>query len=317
MPIDRFNGLDVFVHVVEAGSFSAAARDLGATPSAMSKQISALEDRLGARLLNRTTRRLSLTETGEALFERARPALGALAEAEEAVVALNAAPRGRLRVNMPASFGEAHVAPVLPGFMQRYPDVSLEVTQTDRFVDLVAEGVDVAIRVAELKDSSLIARRLAPLRRLICAAPAYLAQHGTPAHPRELTGHNCLTFVERTHHIDWTFEEGGKRQTVTVAGTLQTNSVRTLVGAAVDGLGIANLSNYRIVEELKSGALVPLLEDYERPPSSVYAVYPASRHLSPTVRAFIDYLVETIGQPSFWTVAGLERSPVGTGTADS
>lgn len=305
---ERFAGLDVFVQVIDAGNFSAAARRLGMTPSAVSKQIGALENRLGARLLNRTTRRLSLTDTGAALLDRARPALRALQEAEDAVAALYAAPRGRLRVNMPASFGEAHVAPVLPGFLKRFPEVTLEVGQTDRFVDLVAEGVDVAIRVAELRDSSLIARRLAPLRRVICAAPAYLERHGAPEWPEDLTAHNCLTFVERTHQIGWQFQEAGKRRTVPVSGTLTTNSFRTLSGAAVEGIGIANLSNYRIVEELKDGRLVALLTRYEVEPSSVYAVYPANRHLSPTVRAFIDYLVETIGQPSFWSLAGLERA---------
>lgn len=306
--MERLTGMDVLVRVVDDGSFSAAARTLGLTPSAVSKQISALEDRLGTRLLSRTTRRLMLTEAGRTLLDRARPILEAMAEAEESVTALGSSPRGLLKVNMPVAFGETHIAPILPGFLARYPDIRLEVGQADRYVDLIEEGIDVAVRIAELKDSSLIARRLAPMRRIVCAAPGYLERHGTPERPEDLRGHNCLTFIERTHQMDWRFGPEDAQRVVAVSGTLSTNATETLRHAALAGVGIVRLSNYVVTPDLKTGALVRLLVDYEIQESSVYAVFPASRHLSPKTRAFVDYLIEKVGRPQYWQESGLDEA---------
>lgn len=305
--MDRLAGMDVFVRVVDEGSFSEAARSLRLTPSAVSKQISALEDRLGTRLLSRTTRRLILTEAGRTLLNRARPILDAMEEAEGSVTALTNAPRGLLKVNIPVSFGETHIAPILPEFMARYPEVRLMVGQADRFVDLVEEGIDVAIRVAELKDSSLIARRLAPMIRIVCAAPAYLERFGVPKRPEHLATHNCLTFIERTHQVDWRFGPNADKQVIAARGSLSTNATETLRQAALAGVGIVRLSNYIVMRDLRAGTLVRLLADYEVQESSVYAVFPASRHVSPKTRAFVDYLVETVGRPHYWHESGLDE----------
>jgi len=303
--MDRLAGMDVFVRVVDTGSFSEAARSSGLTPSAVSKQISALEDRLGTRLLSRTTRRLILTEAGRTLLERARPILDAMEDAEGSVTALTNAPRGLLKVNIPVAFGETHIAPILPEFMARYPEIRLEVGQADRFVDLIEEGIDVAVRIAELKDSSLIARRLAPMFRIVCAAPAYLERHGMPNRPEDLKQHNCLTFIERTHHLDWRFGPNAAQHVIPVSGTLRTNATETLRQGALAGVGVVRLPNYVVMGDLRAGALVRLLADYEIQESSVYAVFPASRHLSPKTRAFVDYLVETVGRPQYWQESGL------------
>ncbi|MEM7444863.1 MAG: LysR family transcriptional regulator [Pseudomonadota bacterium] len=305
--MQRLAGMDVFVRVVDDGSFSEAARSLGQTPSAISKQISALEDRLSTRLFSRTTRRLMLTEAGRTLLDKARPILEAMNEAEGSVTALSDAPRGVLKINIPIAFGEAHIAPILPGFLARYPEIRLLVGQSDRFVDLVEEGIDVAVRVAELKDSSLIARRLAPMRRIVCAAPSYLEKHGRPTKPEELSNHNCLSFIEKTHQMDWRFGSAATQQSVAVSGSLSANATETLRHAALAGVGIVRLSNYVVMRDLRAGDLVRLLVDYEVQESSVYAVFPASRHLSPKTRAFVDYLVETVGRPSYWRESGLEE----------
>ena len=298
-------GLPVFVQVVESGGFTAAAGPLGLTPSAVSRQISQLEDRLGARLLNRTTRRIGLTEVGAAYFERARQALALLAEAERAVLDLNAEPSGTLRVSLPTIFGNFHIAPILPAFVARYPKIALDVSTGDRFVDLVEEGLDVAIRVAELRDSSLIARRIAPFRRIVAASPAYLARRGTPRSPDDLAGHNCLVLSAYQPHGHWQFGTEQAIRSIRVTGSIESNSIDVLRHAALAGEGIVQLPSYTLSREIGEGGLVPLLADQAADNRNVYAVYPASRHLSPKVRAFVDYLVETIGQPAYWRQSGM------------
>ncbi len=304
--MDRLAAVEVFTRVVEQGGFSSAAKLLGLTPSAVSKQISQLEDRLGARLLNRTTRRLSLTEVGAAFYERGQAVISALNEAEDAVTNLTAAPRGVLKVTIPVAFGQAHIAPVLPGFLTAHPEIILEVRQTDEYVDIVQDGIDVAIRVAELKDSSLIARKIAPAKRVVCASPAYLLRHGVPKRPEDLAEHNCLIFTERTARDDWVFGTGPDRRVVSVTGTVRTNSIEVLVRAAVEGLGILRVAGYVVTDHFRNGQLVSLLREVPVADSAVYAVYPAGRHLSPKVRSFIDYLTATIGQPEYWRDSHLE-----------
>ena len=299
-------GLPVFAQVVESGGFTAASTVLGLTPSAVSRQVSQLEDRLGARLLNRTTRRISLTEIGAAYYERARAALDALAEAEQAVVDLSAAPSGVLKISMPSIFGNIHVAPILPAFAARFPEITLDVSINDRFVDLVEEGLDVAIRVAELRDSSLVARRIAPFRRLVCASPDYVQRHGQPDSPAELKDHNCLVLTSYQPRGHWQFGAGKTLRSLRVSGSIESNSADVLREAARAGVGLVQLPSYVLSQDIKSGALLPLLTGHEADNRDVFAVYPASRHLSPKVRAFVDYLVATLGRPSYWEEAGLQ-----------
>ena len=288
--MDRLLELDVYVQVAQAGSFTAAGRDLGLSPSAVSKQIARLEDRLGVRLLNRTTRKVAMTEEGAAFFDHAKRIIADLDEAEQALSHLRAAPRGLLRVNMPVTIGHLILAPLIPEFLRRYPDVEVDLTLNDRMVDLVEEGMDLGIRIGELKDSSLIARKLAPSRRAVCAAPSYLEHAGTPRRPADLADHNCLVYTYRTWRNDWPFRgpEGG--ETVHVTGSFSANNGEVLRQAALGGSGIIMLPIWQLRDDLMAGRLVELLPDYSSPDADIHAVYPQTRYLAPRVRAFVDYL---------------------------
>lgn len=299
--MDSLNAMEIFVRVVQAGSFSAAARGMELTPSAVSKQIGRLEDRLGARLLNRTTRQLSLTEVGRGYFARASRIITDVAEAEQSVADQHGAPRGLLRVSLPFAFGQLHIVPEIPAFLERYPEVRIELTFNDRFVNLVEEGQDVAIRIGELSDSSLIARRLAANRRLVCGAPRYLETFGRPATPEALTEHNCLVYSYRAPRHEWPFErEGGERQVVQVGGNLETNTAEALYDMALSGVGLALLPLWYVGRDLDQGRLVEVLSDYHVPDNAIYAVYPPGRHLSPKVRAFVDMLAERFDGRECW-----------------
>lgn len=297
----RLAAMAVFTGVVEAESFSAAARDLGISKSAVSKQVSRLEDELGVRLLNRTTRRLSLTEAGAAYLEGCRRALAEAEAAEAAVTHLAAAPRGVLRVNAGMSFGIRHVGPALPDFMTRYPELSVELDLNDRFVDLVDEGYDLAVRIARLEESSLIARRLAPSRRVLCAAPSYLERRGAPVGLDDLRNHDCLLYAYQTSGDHWRFwGPGGERQ-VRVRGRLRVNNGDALAQAAIGGLGIALLPSFICGEDLRAGRLVQLLPEWnERSDAAVFAVFAASRNLSLKVRVFVDFLAGRFGERPYW-----------------
>ena len=296
MSLDHLAAMAIFAKVVETKSFTAAARELGLSKSAVSKQVSALEDRLGARLLNRTTRRLALTEVGAAFYDRCSRIVAEADEAELAVTHMTAEPRGELRVNIPFSFGQRHVAPLLCEFMRTYPEVSIDVTLEDRYVDLIADGYDLAIRVGNLTDSSLIARKLASTRPLVVASPDYWAQHGKPLHPRELADHQCLIYTYQRMGNVWQFGE----ETVRVNGRMHANNGDVLRMAAVDGHGVAVTPDFIIWQDVREGRLEVALEDYELPPFGIYAVYPHSRHLSPKVRAFVDFLVGKYGEHAYW-----------------
>lgn len=288
--MDRLLELEVYVRVVHAGSFTAAGRDLGLTPSAVSKQIGRLEDRLGVRLLNRTTRKVAMTEEGVAFFEHAKRIIADLDEAEQALSKLSAAPRGLLRVNMPVTFGQLILAPLVPEFLRRYPDVEVDITLNDRLVDLVEDGMDLGIRIGALKDSSLIARKLAPSRRAVCAAPGYLARAGTPRRPADLAGHNCLVYTYRIWRNDWPFRGAEGSETVHVTGSFAANNGEVLRQAALGGSGIIMLPIWQVRDDLLAGRLVELLPDYSSPDADIHAVYPQTRYLAPRVRAFVDYL---------------------------
>ena len=291
----------VFARDVEEESFSAAARLLGLSKSAVSKQVARLEDRLGVRLLHRTTRRLSLTEEGATFFRGCQRALAEAEAAESAVTHLAAAPRGTLKVNAPMSFGVAHLSPLIPAFMARFPDLKVELELNDRLVDLVEEGFDVGVRITRLQDSSLIARRLAPSRNVICAAPDYLRARGSPEAPEALAGHDCLLYSYTTEGRVWRLRSAAGRRQVTVRGRLLANNGEALRDAALQGLGVARLPTFIVGDALRQGHLLRLLTDWsDERESGVYAVYPASRNLAPKVRVFVDFLVERFGDPPYW-----------------
>jgi DNA-binding transcriptional LysR family regulator len=279
--------LIVFARVVESGSFSAAARALGLSKAGVSKHVSRLEARYGLRLLNRTTRRLSLTEAGRDVYERAARVAEETAAADAAALALTETPRGRLRLTLPTSYGLRRVSPLLPAFLARYPEVGLEVTVSDRHLDLVGEGIDLAIRIGELPDSSLTARRIGESRMIVCAAPAYLDAHGRPARPSDLKGHRCLVYSGAAPPGEWRFA-GDKA--VRVAGDLVSDNGDVLIDAACAGLGVCRTPDFLAEAALADGKLESVLEDCETRPLPIYAVHTHGRHPAAKVRAFIDFL---------------------------
>lgn len=290
--------LRLFAQVVSTGNFSEAGRALELSPAVVSKRIARLERNLGVRLLQRTTRRVALTPEGTTFHRHALRMLADLEAAEDALARGTAAPRGQLRVTAPASFGRLHIAPLVGPFLARYPEVELDLSLTDGVVDLLEEGLDLAIRIDQPRDSSLIARRIAPNRRLLCAAPSYLQAHGTPAHPEDLATHNCLTLH---HQSVWTLESRDGEHRVRVSGNLRTNNAEVLREAVLAGTGIARKSTWDVGDLLRSGALVPVLPDYDvSTHMAIYALYPSARFLAPRVRAFIEFLSEAFGDPPYW-----------------
>lgn len=291
--MDLATQMTIFVRAVEEGGFSAAARALGLTPSAVSKHISRLEDRLGMRLLNRTTRHINLTEEGQALYDRYARIVAEIEEAEEWAKASRGSVRGTIRAAATVAFAKYQVLPLVPEFLARYPELRLHLEVTDRSVDLVEEGVDVAIRFTEqLSDPSLVARRLAVNRRIVCAAPPYIEARGEPQKPEDLLKHNCLTLYTVSTFNEWEFEGPEGKRVLHVSGSFETNSADALYHAALAGLGIARLSTYLVGPDLKAGRLVMLLPQYTHEKASILAVYPHRRHVSPKVRAFVDFLLE-------------------------
>jgi len=288
--------MTAFSRVAETGSFSEAARRLRSSKSVVSRQIAALESELGVRLLHRSTRALTLTEAGRSYFDQIVRILADIDEANLSVSHLQAAPRGRLRVNAPMSFGIRHLAPAIPDFLARCPEVEIDMTLNDRFVDLVDEGFDMAVRIGQLIDSSLVARRLAPLRRVVCASPAYLAARGIPTTPDEITGHECLCYSNMSAGNEWKFVgPDGRPWPVEVKGRLRINNGDALRIAALGGLGLACLPTFIVGEDLRAGTLVPVLTEAIQQEGGVFAVYPHARLLSPKVRVFIDFLAERFG----------------------
>ena len=300
--MDSITGMRVFTRVVEAGSFSAAGRQLGMTPSSVSRRIGELEDALGARLFHRTTRKLSLTEAGGLYYGRAAKILVAVDEARLAVSQAGDAPSGILRVAVPASVGRDHIASALPVFQARFPAVQIVLSVSDRMVDLIEDGSDMAVRVGAQRDSSLIARKIGAARRMVCAAPAYLDAAGEPHAPADLADHNCLTFREHPGRNVWRFRGSEGRTEVRVAGSLFANSGDVLCAAAAAGLGVILVPEWLVGTEIGRGRLRELLPGYHAIPdaSPLYAVYPHQRHLPPKVRAFIDFLSDRFAAPYAW-----------------
>ncbi len=288
--------MTAFVRTVETGGFSAAARQLGLTPSALSKLVTRLEDRLGARLLQRTTRRLQLTAEGEAFYARALPILKAMDEAEAEVTEAGTSPRGLLRLHCGSTFGMHQLAPAIPRFQTRHPSVSLDLTISDERLDMMQDAVDLAIRIGPLDESTLVARRICNLERVICAAPSYLERHGTPRTPDDLQRHNCLWITSLPALRRWPFDTDEGIRVVHVDGNVVTNNAETVLQLAVAGVGVTRLSDVVVADAIRAGALVPILADWHHvEPVPLFATYPSGRNLSPKVRAMVDFLVEEFG----------------------
>lgn len=299
--MDMPGAMVVFAQVVDSRSFSAAAARLGVSKSAVSKQIAKLEDRLGARLLNRTTRTLSPTDAGQDFYERCVRIVREVEEAERAIGHLSAEPRGLLRFNAPASFGREYIAPLVPDMLARWPELRIEAVFDDRFVDVVADGFDLVIRITRLQDSSLVARRLAPCRRLVCATPGYLERHGVPTVPADLAGHDCVLYSYAADQNDWEFiGPDGRTETVRVDGRLRANSAEVTMAVVRAGMALALAPDFMVGADIAAGRLVPLLTDYENPFGAIYAVWPHNRNLAPKVRAVVDFLVERFSRQPVW-----------------
>lgn len=293
--MDRLLAMRVFATVVETGSFARAAQQLHLSATAVSRYVAELERHLGAQLLQRSTRRLNLSELGANYYDRCRLILADVEEAEAQVATSESQPRGTLRLSLPHSFGLRYIAPLIPEFCLRYPELQLELDFSDRIVDLVEEGVDMAVRITGEPKTSLVARKLAPARMVCCAAPEYLRQHGVPSMPEYLRGHECLTYSYAAANA-WTFARDGREFSVPVKGRLRANSGDMSRHAAVAGLGIALLPAFLVCDELRTGRLQTLLADYALPEFGVYAVYQPGVRRSARVRVMADYLWEALGQ---------------------
>lgn len=298
--MDTVAVMRTFIAVVESGSFTGAAARLDISTALASKYVTRLETRLGVRLLTRTTRSLSLTELGRVYFEQARELIEDFDELEASIENRHATPSGRLQISAPVTFAEMHLTAIVGQFLDRYPSISVDLRLTDRFVNLVDEGVDLAIRIGELADSNLMARRLSTVRIIPCASPAYLERHGTPTEPSDLAKHACIVDTNFNQVADWPFIVDGEHTSVQVTGRFGVNSARALRRLILDGYGIGVVPTYAIGDAIASGEAVPLLTDFEPQPMAAYAVYPYQRHLAAKVRTFIDFLVETLGDPPRW-----------------
>lgn len=292
--MDKLTEMAVFTEVARRGSFSAAARQLRLSPSSVSKLITRLEERLGARLFNRTTRQVSLTEGGEAFLQRCVEILDDIEDAEELLVGYGREPKGVLTVNSTAGFAQHCLLPLLPQFQQLYPHLSINLQVSGITVDLVAEGVDVAIRMGELKDTSLVARKLCESPRVICASPEYLKAHGTPKNVGDLKNHNCLLLSTASVFNQWALTTTRGRKVVEVSGNFITDKVDILLQHALQGGGLVRLAEFMVEEDIAASRLVPVLEKCNREVQMVHAVFPHRQHLPSKVRVFVDFLVTSL-----------------------
>jgi DNA-binding transcriptional LysR family regulator len=293
--LDDVAALVIFAHVIQQRSFTRAAQDLDTSTSAVSKRIARLERRLGTALLTRTTRHVSATEAGLALYEHCLRILREVEDAELLVAGLNSAPRGLLRVSAPVYFGELHIAPLLADLTRQYPDLRLELSLSDRYVDLASEGFDLAVRVGALESSSLVTRKLVQDPLVACAAPAYLERRGTPQHPRDLVEHDCLRYTLASHRGRWRFRgPGGETSYIPVTGSFDSDHSGALRVAACAGLGIVYLPRFYLAEAIARGALVRILAEFAAPPIDIQAVYPGRKLLAPKTRACLDFLAREL-----------------------
>ncbi|MEO8628291.1 MAG: LysR family transcriptional regulator [Betaproteobacteria bacterium] len=299
--MDRLRAIEVFVTVVSRGGFARAADALNTSPANVTRYVNDLETHLGARLLNRTSRKLSLTESGGAFYERGKTILEDMAEAEALASTTTLQPRGRLRINAPLSFGVLHLAPLWPQFMQRYPDVELDVALIDRVVDIVEEGYDVAIRISRSGSLAQPARKLATSRNIVCASPSYLKRRGRPHTPADLADHDCIGYTYAASADEWNLLDGHGHSHVTrVTCVMHTNNGDTARSAALAGLGVIWQPTFIIGEDLRAGRLVQLLPEFRMPDIDVLAVYPSRRHLNAKVRAMVEFLAEQFAGTPPW-----------------
>ncbi len=302
--MDRFAALSAFVAVVEQGGFAPAARRLGVAPSSLTRQLNALEEHLGARLMNRSTRSVTLTEEGNQYYQDARRILEELEGADRTVSELSGPPSGLLRVAMPVAFGRLHVGPVLPEFLRAYPNIQLDIRLSDTVADLALERIDMAIRLGPMASPDLIARRLAPHCRVICASPDYLGQHGAPTKPADLAQHNCLQFEYLTGNSTWILTREGKSEKVRVSGNLRANGSELLREAAIGGAGLLLMPTWLVGEDMAAGRLMWVLEDWVPTPSAsegaIWAAYLPNRRGSKKLLCFLDFLEQHFGTPPYW-----------------
>lgn len=290
--MNRLDSMRIFVAVAEAGGFAPAARRLALSPPAVTRAVAAVEERIGARLLHRTTRIVRLTEAGTRFLEDCRRILAEIEEAEAAAAGLHAEPRGPVAVTAPVLFGRLHVAPVLFDVAGRYPGLVVRSFFIDRIVHLAEEGYDVAVRIAELPDSGLSAIRVGSVRRVVCAAPAYLEAHGTPRSPAELAEHEAIPFFQGSTMRDWTFHRGDRTETITPRSRLIVNQADVAVAAAVAGRGLTRVMSYQAAAAIRAGELVVLMEEFEPPPIPIHVVHQEGRRASARVRALVDFLAD-------------------------
>lgn len=289
--MDRFRSIQVFVKVAERGGFAAAARDLNMSPPAVTRAVAMLEDRLGTRLFVRTTRSVRLTESGERFLQDGRRILLELAEAEDAAVGAHATPRGDLRITAPVLFGRMHVTPILGEFLDRYPQVSARTLFVDRVVNLMDEGLDVAIRIGDLPDSGLTAVRAGTVRRVMFASPEYIETHGMPHHPRDLTDHRLIQSMALGASPDWPFLDNGKPISVALESRLRMNTNDAVIELALQGWGLSRLLSYQVAPYLADGRLQAVLSTFELPAMPVHVLHQEGCMVSARVRAFVDYMV--------------------------
>lgn len=299
--MDRFENMSAFVRVVEAGSISAAADRMDVAKSVVSRRLKELEEHLGVELFHRTTRQMNLTDSGRAFYQQSVRILADILEAEHATSQFHGALKGNLKVAVPLSFGLMHLGLAITAFLQTHPDIEFDLDFNDRQVDLLAEGFDLAIRIASLPDSSLIARRLAPIQAVMCASPAYLERMGTPQTPEQLVRHHCLVYNLISNFESWNlYDAAGQLIKTKITPYLKASNGEFLRDAAVDGLGIVLLPAFIVYREIERGALVPVLTGYRYTQLAAYAIYPQTRHLSQRVRAFVDFLSQRFEGVPYW-----------------
>lgn len=298
---NTFSAIPVFVAVVECGSFSLAAEKLSITKSAVSKRITQLEDELGLRLLNRTTRKLSLTEAGERYYYHVSQAMNHARQGCDAVTELQGEPRGKLKITAPMSFGVLHIAPIITEFLNRFPQVEIDLQLEDQMVDLIEGGFDLAIRIGHLSTSNLIAKRLVRCRSILCCSPDYLKQHQTPVKPLDLVYHNCLVYSYFRGGSEWSFSQNGADFKVIPKGNLTVNNSEAIRRALLDGLGIGQLPTFLVSKDIVSGRLQPVMQDFALPEHAIYAVFPERKHLPHKVRAFMEFVSDKLGgERPYW-----------------
>ena len=298
--MDRLNSMRHFVEVVRESGFTPAAEKLGLSRAQLSKSVMQLEAHLGTRLLNRTTRRISLTETGKVYFERCLSILDDIDELEASTSEQNKIPKGRLSICAPTSFGILHLQSALTDYLNQFPEVQITLSLSDRFIDVVEEGFDVVVRIAELDDSSLIARKIAPCKRVFCASPEYLKSHSPVQVPQDLAIHHCLTYSNDLRPDTWTLEGPEGVESVKVNGPVCADNGDMLKAAALNHMGITLLPTFIVGDDLKAGNLVQVLKEYCPPDIAIYAVFPSRRFLSAKVRTFVDHLTNCFGEQPYW-----------------